>query len=328
MKTLLLGINDVKEALSMKEVISAVEKGYLAYNAGKVQQPDIVSMEMPEYNGETDIKSCYNELNETISVKIASGFYDNGKNNDLPTMIGTILLLDGKNGAPLCVMDGSLITGIRTGAAGAISSKLLARKNSKVVAVFGAGGQARMQVIGLCQVMEIDEIRVYSEYKEELPRYKADIEENTKVSVVICGTPEEAMRGADIAISTTPSKKYFVDRSLVKPGMHIVAVGADMAGKNEWDPEIFRGAKIVNDSIAQCISRGETRNALIAGVIKESDIYAEIGQLLAEEKPLRESDEEITIFDTTGMGIQDNVTAVKVYETAKEKGFGSYFEFI
>ena len=328
MKTLLLSIKDVKEALSMKEVIGAVEKGYIAYNAGKVQQPDIVSMEMPEYNGETDIKSCYNELNEMISVKIASGFYDNGKSNDLPTMIGTILLLDGKNGAPLCVMDGSLITGIRTGAAGAISSKLLARKNSKVVAVFGAGGQARMQIIGLCQVMKIDEVRVYSEYKEELPRYKADIEENTKVKVIICDTPEETMRGADIAISTTPSKKYLVDKSLIKPGMHIVAVGADMAGKNEWDPEIFRGAKIINDSIAQCISRGETRNAIIAGVIKETDIYAEIGQLLAGEKPLRESEDEITIFDTTGMGIQDNVTAVKVYETAKEKGLGSYFEFI
>ncbi len=328
MKTLLLSIKDVKEALSMKEVIGAVEKGYIAYNAGKVQQPDIVSMEMPEYNGETDIKSCYNELNEIISVKIASGFYDNGKSNDLPTMIGTILLLDGKNGAPLCVMDGSLITGIRTGAAGAISSKLLARKNSKVVAVFGAGGQARMQIIGLCQIMKIDEVRVYSEYKEELPRYKADIEENTKVKVIICDTPEETMRGADIAISTTPSKKYLVDKSLIKPGMHIVAVGADMAGKNEWDPEIFRGAKIINDSIAQCISRGETRNAIIAGVIKESDIYAEIGQLLAGEKPLRESEDEITIFDTTGMGIQDNVTAVKVYETAKEKGLGSYFEFI
>nr|WP_315019779.1 ornithine cyclodeaminase family protein [uncultured Aminipila sp.] len=328
MKTLLLSIKDVKEALSMKEVISAVEQGYISYNSGKVQQPDIVSMEMPENNGETDIKSCYNKLNETISVKIASGFYDNGKNNQLPTMIGTILLFDGKNGAPLCVMDGSLITGIRTGAAGAISSKLLARKDSKIVAVFGGGGQARMQIYALCQVMNIKEIRVYSERKDELSKYKEDVEENTKAKVIICDTPQKAMKDADIAISTTPSKKYFVDKSLVKPGMHIIAVGADMAGKNEWDPEIFKGAKIVNDSIAQCVSRGETRNAIVSGIIKDTDIYAEIGQLLAGEKPLRENDDEITIFDTTGMGIQDNVTAVKVYEIAKKKGLGEYFEFI
>lgn len=328
MKTLLLSIKDVKEALSMKEVISAVEEGYIAYNAGKVQQPDIVSMEMPENNGETDIKSCYNKLNESISVKIASGFYDNGKNNDFPTMIGTILLFNGKNGTPLCVMDGSLITGIRTGAAGAISSRLLARKDSKVVAVFGAGGQARMQIYALCQVMNIQEIRVYSERIEELPKYKEDAEENTKAKVIICDTPEKAMKDADIAISTTPSKKFFIDKSLVKPGMHIVAVGADMAGKNEWNPEIFKGAKIVNDSIAQCVRRGETRNAIISGIIKETDIYAEIGQLLTGEKPLRQSEDEITIYDTTGMGIQDNVTAVKVYEVAKKKGLGEYFEFI
>lgn len=328
MKTLLLSIRDVEEALSMEEVISAVEQGYIAYNAKEVQQPDIVSMEMPEYNGETDIKSCYNKLNDTISVKIASGFYDNGKINDLPTMIGTILLFDGRNGAPLCVMDGSLITGIRTGAAGAISSKLLARKDSKVAAVFGAGGQARMQIYGLCHVMDIREVRVFGENADALRRYKEDIESNTGVKVVLCDTPEKAMEGADIAISTTPSKKYLVDHRLIRPGMHIVAVGADMAGKNEWDPEVFRGAKIVNDSIAQCVSRGETRNAILSGVIKEEDIYAEIGQLLAGEKPLRENDEEITIFDTTGMGVQDNVTAVRVYEIAKQRGLGTYFEFL
>lgn len=328
MKTLLLSMKDVKEALSIKEVISAVEEGYLAYHAGQVQQPDIVSMEMPDNNGETDIKSCYNKLNESISVKIASGFYNNGKMNDLPTMIGTILLFDGKTGAPLCVMDGSLITGIRTGAAGAISSRLLARKDSKIVAVFGGGGQARMQIYALCQVMDIQEVRAYSENQKELVKYKEDVEENTKVKVILCDSSQEAMKAADIAISTTPSKKYFVNQSLVKPGMHIVAVGADMAGKNEWDPEIFRGAKVVNDSIAQCVSRGETRNAILAGVMKETDIYAEIGQLLAGEKPLRESDDEITIFDTTGMGIQDNVTAMRVYEIAKKNGLGKYFEFI
>lgn len=328
MKTLLLSINDVKEALCMDDVIHAVEEGYLAYHYGKVQQPDIVSMEMPENNGETDIKSCYNKVNERISVKIASGFYDNGKKNTLPTMIGTILLFDGENGVPLCVMDGSLITGIRTGAAGAISAKLLARKNSKKVAVFGAGGQARMQIYALNHVLPVEEVRVYSEYQEELQAYKKEIEENINAKVILCDTPKMAMEGVDIAISTTPSKQYFVDQSLVKPGMHIIAVGADMEGKNEWDPSIFAHAKIVNDSIAQCTSRGETRNAIISGIIQQENIYAEIGQLLAGEKPLREKDDEITIFDTTGMGIQDNMTAVMVYEAAKKKGLGKYFEFI
>jgi len=328
LKTLLLSMEDVQKALSMKEVIDVVEEGYLAFHRGKVRQPEIVSIEMPENNGETDIKSCYNELNERISVKVASGFYNNGKNNNLPTMMGTILLYDGTNGALLCVMDGSLITGIRTGAAGAISSKLLARKDAATVAVFGAGGQARMQVEGLCHVMSLREVRVFSENRDELMGYQKEMEQQTAARVVICNNPEETMAGSDIVITTTPAKTPYIHQSLVKPGMHIVAVGADMAGKNELDPAIFRGAKIVNDSIAQCVSRGETRNALMAGVMTESDIHGEIGQLLAGEKALRECENEITIFDTTGMGIQDNVTAVMVYERALQKGLGSGFQFM
>ncbi len=138
MKTLLLSKNDVQTILTMDHVMAAVKNGYLAFQQGKIQQPDIVSMEMPEYHGETDIKSCCNLLNQYVSVKIASGFYDNGKINDLPTMIGTIQILDAKTGAVLCIMDGSPITGIRTAAAGAISAEYLARKDSKTVCVIGS----------------------------------------------------------------------------------------------------------------------------------------------------------------------------------------------
>ena len=208
----------------MAEVIEAVEEGYLAYEAGKVQQPDIVSMEIPSYNGETDIKSCYNGLNNSMSIKIASGFFDNGKINNLPTMIGMLLLLDGKTGAPMCVMDGSLITGIRTGAAGAVSSKLLAREDARTVAVIGGGGQARMQIYGLCQVRDIQRIQVFSPYPDELLSYKEDVEKETGREVVICSTVSEAMENADIAVSTTPSKEYLVSGDLVKPGMHIVCL--------------------------------------------------------------------------------------------------------
>ncbi len=329
MKTLLLSLKDVESLLSMKQVIESVTDGYRAFDESKVQQPDIVSLEMPQHNGETDIKSCYNKMNETVSVKIASGFYDNGKVNGLPSMIGAVLLFDGTTGALLCVMDGSLITDIRTGAAGAVSCRLLARKDSKTIAVFGGGGQARMQVYGICAVMDnIEKINVYSEFPEELFRYKADVEKETGKQVIICSTPEEAMKDADIAVSATPSKHWLVSGELVRPGTHIVAVGADMAGKNEWDPEVFGKAKIVNDSKAQCLSRGETRNAVVSGVIARDDVYAEIGEILNGKKAGRENDDEITIFDTTGMAVQDNVTAAGVYEAALEKGIGTYFEFM
>lgn len=279
MKTLLLSANDVARALSIKDLIPTIEDGYIAHWRGQVQQPDIVSVEVPQHHGETDVKACYNGCNELISVKVVSSFFQNGKNG-LPTMMGTILLLDGLTGYPLCIMDGGLITGIRTGVAGAISAKLLARKNSQTVAVLGGGGQARAQIYALCQVMDIQTVQVFSPYPAELPQYKIDVEQRTGVTVLCCDTVSEAMKHADIAISTTPSHEFLVDQSLVKPGLHIIAVGADMPGKNEWDPKIFTHAKIVNDSIAQCVSRGETRNAIVQGLISEQDIHGEIGALL------------------------------------------------
>ncbi|MBK5253410.1 MAG: ornithine cyclodeaminase family protein [Peptostreptococcaceae bacterium] len=327
MKTLLLSYEDVLKVLSMKDVIEAVEGGYVSYNRGKVSQPDVVTVEEKNNNGETDIKSCYNEENDMVSIKIASGYWDNPKKYDISTMQGTIVILDGQNGLPVCVMDGSLITNYRTGAAGAISCKYLARKNSETVAVIGAGSQARMQIYALAELMPIKTVKVFSPKVEELEDYKADVEEKTGLEVIMCASVASAMKNADIAISTTPTKIYWVDKERVKDGLHIVAVGADMQGKNEWDPEIFIGSKIVVDSAKQCLSRGEIRNAVINGLILEDDIHAEIGEIIEGQKAGRISDNEITIFDTTGMGIQDNVTAVKIFELAKEKNIGTYFDF-
>ena len=327
MLTLLLSYDDVFSVLSMEDMIGAVEEGYISYNRGKVAQPDVGSIEEEHNNGETDIKSCYNEENETVSVKIASGFWDNPQNYHISTMQGTIVMIDGRNGLPICVMDGSLITNYRTGAAGAISCKYLARKDSETVAVIGAGGQARMQIYALNEVLPIKKVRVFSPVEAELQRYKDDVEKNTNLEVILCSTASEAMEGADIAISTTPAKEFWVKKEDVKKGMHIVAVGADMAGKNEWDPEIFKDAKVVVDSVIQCVSRGETRNAIVNGIIKEEEIHGEIGEIIEGQKNGRSNDDEITIFDTTGMGVQDNVAAVSIYSLARKNGIGEYFDF-
>ena len=329
MKTLLLSRTDVANSLDMAEVIEGVREGYMAYQSRKVDQPPVVSMLMPKNHADCDVKCCYNELNDAMTVKVAALYEDNGVRNDLPKMMGSVILYDTKDGNALAIMDGGLITGTRTGAAGAVSCQLFAREDSHVLAVFGGGGQARMQARAITLVRDITEIRVYSQYPAELPAYKKDMEAELNIPVVIAETPEEAMTGADIAVSTTPSMEYLASAGLVRPGMHIVAVGADMEGKNEWDPEVFAKAdKIICDSIAQCLERGETRNAVVAGTVTESDIYAEIGEVLLGNKPGRETPDEITIFDTTGMGVQDNVTAVKVYETALSRGYGQKFEFI
>lgn len=329
MKTLLLSRTDVAASLNMKDVIVSVKEGYRAYQSKKTDQPPVVSMLMPKTHADCDVKCCYNEENDAMTVKVAALFEDNGVINDLPKMMGSVILYDAKDGNALAVMDGGLITGTRTGAAGAVSCELLAREDSHVLAVFGGGGQARMQARAISLVRDIQEIRVFSLYPQELPTYQKDMEEELGIRVVITESPEEAMKGADIAVSTTPSYEYLVKAELVSPGTHIVAVGADMPGKNEWDPAIYaRAGKIYCDSIAQCLERGETRNAVQQGILEEGAITGEIGEILLGVKPGRESAEEITIFDTTGMGVQDNVTAVSVYETARANGYGQTFEFI
>ena len=328
MKTLLLKKSEVKSLLNMKDVIASVEEGYKAFCSGQVIQPDIVSVEIPECSGEMDVKAGYSKSTQMISVKCASGFYENQRTTDLPNSMSTVLLFDGCTGFPLCIMDGSLITGYRTGAAGAVSARLLARKDSKTVAVIGTGEQARMQIRALKEVQDFDRIIVWGRSGEQAGLYKREIEKELKCSVEISESPEDAAKGADIIITTTPGKTPLIKKEWIRPGTHIVAVGADMEGKQELDAELFRGAKIVVDNFHQCVTRGETQNPMRQGVINQKDIHCEIGQILLGEKPGRENDAELTIFDTTGMAVQDNVTAAKIYARALELGLGGYYDFM
>lgn len=340
MKTLLLSKKDVANAICMDDVIVAVEEAYKAYQMGKVDQPSIQTMNMSESQGESDIKSCYNHENGMFSIKTVGlfpgnekglGDYKSSEESNLPNMMGNVILGDGQTGSTLSVMDASLITGIRTGAAGAVSAKYMARKDVKAVAVFGAGAQGRMQVYALNMVRKPKVVKVYDRFAsdEALESYKRDVEEITGIKVTICTSVQETARDADILICTTPSRESYLKREHIKTGAHIIEVGVDDAGKSELDSSLFGIVdKIVCDSISQCLTRGETRNAVEAGIISEEDVYGEIGELVLGKKSGRDSDEEITLFDTTGMGIQDNTTAVVCYKKAIEKGLGTWFEFI
>ncbi len=328
MKTLLLNKSEVIKLLNMSDVISSVEEGYKAYSSGQVIQPDIVSIEIPECNGEMDIKAGFSQSTKMISVKCASGFYHNQRTSDLPNSQSTVLLFDGSTGFPLCIMDGSLITGYRTGAAGAVSAKLLARKDSKTIAVIGTGEQARMQIRALKTVLDFDKIYIFGRSTDQLAAYRLEILQEIKCEVSIADKLEDAVKNADIIITTTPSKSPIIKKEWVLPGTHIIAVGADMEGKQELDPPLFDGSKIVVDNLNQCITRGETQNPLKSGVIKKEDIHCEIGQILLGQKSGRENKSEITIFDTTGMAVQDNETAAKIYERALALKLGTYYDFM
>jgi len=329
MKTLLLKKEEVRRLISMKEVIGTVEEAYKAFNSNQVMQPPYIGIELPSHRGEIDFKLGYYQGNEMISMKASSGgFKNNPEEYGVPNGMGTILLFDGRNGALVCVMDGSLITGLRTGACGAVSVKALARKNAKKITSIGTGNQARMQIRAINEVMKIEQIHAWDSHPETLAKYKADIESEFGIPVVMANSKKEAVEKADILITTTRGKGALVEAGWVRPGTHIVAIGTDQQGKQELDPEIFRGAKVVVDSMAQCIEKGETQHPLNKKIIAKDDIHAEIGEILLGRKPGRENDEEVTIFDSTGMAIQDNTTATKIYRNAVESRVGAFFQFL
>ncbi|MFC4548564.1 ornithine cyclodeaminase family protein [Paenactinomyces guangxiensis] len=319
---------EIEQLLSMESVISAVEEAYSLFSMNKVKLAPVVSIEVENHHGEMDIKSGYDQSSEIIGVKLAVGYWNNPEKYGLPSGLATIVLLDGRNGIPLAIMDGGLITDLRTGAAGAVSAKYLARTNSKKVAVLGTGTQARMQILALSCIFDIGEIRIWGRNKEKVQDYIVEMKEKVKTKLIPSDTPKECVQGADIIITTTPSKSPLIEKSWIDKGSHLICIGTDMPGKQEIDPEIFSGATIVVDSLSQCRERGEIQHALQTGLITEQDIYAEMGDIILGKKPWRNSSEEITIFDSTGLSIQDVSVAKMVLKMAKDRKIGKSIQFL
>ena len=312
MDTLLLNKTDVGKLIDLDAVLKSVEDGYCSFNSGLVVQPDFMTIVQPGTHTGFDFK----------------GGMDNPKIG-LQTGMNTVFLFDANTSALKCIMDGTWITGCRTAAAGAISVKYLSRRNASKICIIGAGNQGRRQLRAMIRVRPITDVYVWGYSDEEINSYIDDMKAETGLNFHPCATPEEGVRQADIVVTTTIGRRGpVIKREWIKPGTHIAAIGADMPDKQELYTDVFKGAKVVNDSINLCTKNGETHHAVEEGVITVDDIHAEIGEIILGKKPGRENDEEITIFDTVGMAIQDNVTAAAIYKGALEKGLGESYDFL
>ncbi|MGI6584891.1 MAG: ornithine cyclodeaminase family protein [Lutisporaceae bacterium] len=328
MKTLLLNKDEVASLINLDAILAAVEDGYRSFNRGLVFQPDIMDIVLPGTHKGLDFKAGLDMGGGYISIKASSGGYDKNPELGLPIGMNTVLLFEAETSALKCIMDGTWITGCRTGAAGAISVKYLARADAEKLCVIGAGRQARRQLLAMSRVRKLTEVRVWDAMPEFLDAYVKEMSEETGLNIRKCTTAEEAVRGADIVVTTTRGRSGpIVKKEWIQPGTHIAAIGADTQGKQELHADVYAGAKVVNDSIELCTNRGETYNAVKAGIIRPEDIHAEIGEIILGKKPGRENPDEVTIFDTVGMAIQDNVMAAMLYKGALEKGIGTWYEF-
>lgn len=330
METLLLTDEEVNSLLSMGEVIDAVERAFMEKSLGRAQMPSKVYLFYHKYSGDLRVMPSYLEKDDISAVKIVNSHFENRMKYNLPTVMAVVVLVDPRNGFPLAIMGGKAITDIRTGAAGGIAAKYLARKDSKIVGLIGAGAQARTQMAALLYVYgKLEEVRVWSpsatkeEFASEMQLKYGDL-----CRIVPVDTVKEAVENADIVVTTTPSRKPLVMDDVVSLGMHFNCIGADAPGKEELDPAILKRAKIVVDDWEQAIHSGEINVPISKGIISRENILGEIGEVIAGLKPGRESDEEITIFTSTGLAVQDAVTAQIAYEKALKKNVGRFIKIV
>ncbi len=331
MKVLLLTEKDIKPLLSMSEVMEAVEKAFREKGLGHVQMPSKSYLHFEKYNGDLRSMPSYLERLDISAVKVVNSHPDNPTRFGLPTVMATIVLVDPRNGSPLAVMSGTWITAMRTGAAGGIAARYLARKDSQLVGLIGAGTQARTQLAALLTLYkELEEVRVWSPTQATREKYvsemKAQYAEQAHIFTV--NSARDAVEGADLVVTSTPSRKPIVSDKWVSPGTHITCVGADAAGKQELDAAILRRAKIVVDDWEQGSHSGEINVPLTEGIITKEDIWGNICEIAAGLKLGRTDRNEITVFTATGLAVQDAVTAKLVYDKAVSKGEGQSVELM
>ena len=322
----ILSKSQIQELVPFSEAVRVVEDTFTDYQEGRTHIPPVVNLDIEKNRGEVHIKTAFLEPQDMFGVKIASGFYDNPRLFGLPTGSGIVLLSDGKTGRPLALMDSSFITFIRTGASGALGIKYLAPRQVTSAAIIGAGANARWQLRGLLHFRDVRDIRVYDKIPEASGRFAAEMSKELNVPVREVSTAALAVSGVQVIITCTPSRTPIVKREWVLPGTHINAFGADMKGKQELDERLFETAKVVVDHIRQAPAFGECEMAVEHGILDVGRIHAEIGELTSGRKPGREKPEEITIYDATGVAIQDVAIAAFVYERAVVGDIGTVVE--
>jgi ornithine cyclodeaminase len=310
-----------------EEAVNAVALGFTRLVEGKVSLPPIIRVDVEVNQGEVDIKTAYIEGLDHFAIKIASGFFGNPAIG-LPYGSGMMVLMSAKTGfLEAVLLDNGYLTDLRTGIAGAIAAQHLAPSQITTAGVIGSGVQARYQIRGLKMYRDFERLLVYGIIPEEVERYASEMIQELGVEVVISDSPEEVFRQSQFVATTTPSREPYAKAEWVHPGMHITAMGADGEHKQELFADVLGKAdRIVCDRKSQCFKLGELHHALKAGVISEDDDIIEIGELTAGSRPGRGDDQEITVCDLTGVGVQDTTIAVLTYQKAISRGLGTSFK--
>ena len=325
-ETLLLKRHDVARLLTMDECISAIEKAFKLYALGEAPAPGILGIHSMQ--GGFHIKAGIMNLGRNYFVaKTNANFPDNRNINELPTIQGVVTVFDAVNGRLLAVMDSIEITILRTGAATAVAAKYLSREDSKTVTICGCGNQGEVSLRALKEVRTLETVYAFDINKQVAQLFAKKISKELQIPVIVVDEPGNAVRKSDICVTCTPSKKPFLRQQDVRPGTFIAAVGADSEGKQELCPELLTTGKVVVDLLEQSKRIGELQHILQSPRGGNVTAHAELGEIIIGAKPGRELADEVIIFDSTGMALQDVAAASIVYERAVLGKMGTRIDF-
>jgi len=320
--TLILNRDEVASVLNMKDCIASVETAFAELANGtadmplrnNIKPPGGISLYMPAYLKEMKALAC----------KVVTVYKDNPAKHNLPTTIGKVLLQDPDTGDVICIMDGGYLTAVRTGAASGVATKYLARDENKMTAgIFGTGVQAQMQLLAVCEVRDIEKALAFDINADAANTFVKLMSDKLGIEIIVAEDPEQVLE-ADIICAATSSPTPIFDGSKVKAGTHINGIGSHTPNARELDTALILRSKFIGDSREACFNEaGDIMIPLEAGEIQESHYYADIGEIVTARKEGRTSADEITIFKSNGLAVQDAATAKLVFDKAVKQGIGT-----
>jgi alanine dehydrogenase len=324
--TLLLRRNDIEGLLSLRECIGAVENIFRLQGEGKIPTPGVLGVKA--LSGGLHVKAGLLPGNRDYLVaKLNANFPGNNAHFGLPTVQGVIVVFDAQNGLPLAILDSIDVTIKRTAAASAVAAKYLARTNSSVATICGCGQQGRAHLRSVHLVLPLTKIYAFDVKESAAIDFRNEISAELKIDTEPVRDLASAIQKSDICITCTTANKFLVHKKDVRPGTFIAAVGADDVHKQEIDPALLGSEKVVADDLEQSCAIGEMHHPIALGLMRKEDVYAQLCEIVAGQKIGRASDDEIIVFDSTGVAIEDAVAAAAVYERALADGIGTDFNF-
>jgi alanine dehydrogenase len=316
-----LSEDDVASLLTMKEALGAVESAFALHGEGKVQMPSKLYLSFDPFEGDLRAMPAFVKSSPPAAgVKIVNSNPAN-PGRGLPAVSGIMVLVDPETGLPLAILGAGNLTAIRTGAAGGVAAKYLARPKSRSAGLIGCGRQALTQLEALQLIFPIETCLVWGKTREEAESFCANAPRWIKAGLKPCSDVEEACR-ADILVTTTPVRTPLVKEAWVAAGTHVNAIGADAPGKQELETSLVKKARVVVDDWLQASHAGEINVPVAAGVVTAGSVAAQLGEIVIGRKKGRLSGEDITIFDSTGLALQDVAVGRFVYEKALKQSKG------